>query len=128
MHAVLPGPVSDIFQCIPINFKTCSFLQWLRTAEEDDPEAEASPAEIAEDQQKVGRAPVTAIELHIRRNVSPFRNLSSSALEGSKGREGVGHCFHSFQLPMLMSQAHYGSFLVLLPELSSNQDLVLFIV
>ena len=65
MHAVLPGPVSDIFQCIPINFKTCSSLQWLRTAEEDDPEAEASPAEIAEDQQKVSRAPVPAKELQM---------------------------------------------------------------
>ena len=32
---------------------TYAFLQWLRTAEEDDPEAETSPADIPEDQQKV---------------------------------------------------------------------------
>merc|ERR1719367_2180900 len=36
-----------------VALKSCTqFFQWLRTAEEDDPEAEASPAEIAEDQQK----------------------------------------------------------------------------
>ena len=38
---------------ILIHLETYVFLQWLKTAEEDDPEAEASPADIPEDQQKV---------------------------------------------------------------------------
>jgi len=36
-----------------VALKSCTqFFQWLRTAEEDDPEAETSPADIPEDQQK----------------------------------------------------------------------------
>ena len=49
MHPVLPGPASNIL----IHLETYAFLQWLKTAEEDDPEAETSPADIPEDQQKV---------------------------------------------------------------------------
>jgi len=36
-----------------VALKSCTqFFQWLKTAEEDDPEAETSPADIPEDQQK----------------------------------------------------------------------------